>query len=609
MIMSISRFVFIVLCLVVSIQGSSQPLFPCSSLLEQPYGICSHISRPNYEWTYKDKNFDYITNCGINWIRTDFDRNVWNSSNKNIFGEILNQAKKNNTHILPILNKNLSDNADYSSYLNGVIKECGALTDYWEVMNEVDLYNSDRVENAKKYVEQLKKIRGVIKRSNPDAKVVYGGIAGLSNGFFEQTCKSDVFRYADVMNFHRYTSPENLISGFEFIKESMDKYGWSKPVWLTETGCSTFQNNGFYSELLPVAYSRLGVVPNQSVAAILYGDGLPDVMDYSMGIFPDFKEVRYCHVSELKLLKPKEIAVLYVSNGEFFPKEYASDLVAYVENGGTIICPNGAPFYYDLKKEGKLIQSNGSLQRNLHLSLLYNWTDKAKSLKADVEPSKYIAAEKSGLSYPTRLKIEKCRYLTDGNLHKGDQFIPLVFADNGNFKGCIAGVYKLNSSLKGNVIVSTRKSEDLPFSETTQALWLPRSFLISFAYGVDKVFYYKLRAYESSLTEKEQNYGLVHKNFKHKTAYIAYRTLVSMCPDKSTRPKLEKKEDIYYVTWKRPDGKYITAVWTLNCPKNVTFATDFRCYDYLGVEKVGARHNIMVTSAVSYLVSSSPLSY
>ena len=99
-------------------------------------------------------------------------------------------------------------------------------------------------------------------------------------------------------------------------------------------------------------------------------------------------------------------------------------------------------------------------------------------------------------------------------------------------------------------------------TEETQAMRLPRIYLISFACGMDKVFYYKSRSCELDTFEIEDHYGFLHKDYTPKPAFYTYQTLTKMCPNKSTRPKLERHGNVYIASWKRPDKKKAWALWT-----------------------------------------------
>lgn len=103
--------------------------------------------------------------------------------------------------------------------------------------------------------------------------------------------------------------------------------------------------------------------------------------------------------------------------------------------------------------------------------------------------------------------------------------------------------------------------ENVQKKEDVQAKRLPRAFIISLAYGFDKVFFYNFRARENSYFDKEENFGIVHKDLSEKKAYRTLTTLIKMLPNGSSRPTLIVKKNVYESEWRRPDGKRIRAYW------------------------------------------------
>ena len=96
--------------------------------------------------------------------------------------------------------------------------------------------------------------------------------------------------------------------------------------------------------------------------------------------------------------------------------------------------------------------------------------------------------------------------------------------------------------------------------EEEQAKRLSRIFLISFSYGVDKVFWYELRSNPKN-KGGEREFGIVTGDLVPKPAYFAYKTMTKMCPSGSLRPKLYILGSLYLAEWKRPDKKKVWAVW------------------------------------------------
>lgn len=97
--------------------------------------------------------------------------------------------------------------------------------------------------------------------------------------------------------------------------------------------------------------------------------------------------------------------------------------------------------------------------------------------------------------------------------------------------------------------------------EQKQAERLPQSFLLAFAYGVDKMFWYNLRSTESNMFYSEDNYGILHRDLSPKPAFSAYKTLITMCPSGSSRPVLKQKGDFFIASWIKPDKTKMFAAW------------------------------------------------
>lgn len=139
--------------------------------------------------------------------------------------------------------------------------------------------------------------------------------------------------------------------------------------------------------------------------------------------------------------------------------------------------------------------------------------------------------------------------------------------------------------------------------EQEQAYRIPRTYLISFAYGIDKVFTYSLRARENNVHSSEDNYGILHSNLTPKPAYYAYQTLTKMCPNRSTRPVLTEYGCVYLVKWKRPDGKIVYAVWTSKGKETVRVVRgNYNCYDIYGNVLSVYNDDIEITSSIKYFV-------
>jgi len=139
--------------------------------------------------------------------------------------------------------------------------------------------------------------------------------------------------------------------------------------------------------------------------------------------------------------------------------------------------------------------------------------------------------------------------------------------------------------------------------EETQARRLPRVFLISFACGVEKVFWYKSRAAESS-DYFEEHFGIWHKDYLPKPAYYAYKTLARMCPSGSKRPTIIRRGDVYIASWKQPGGKNVKALWTSekNSFLQLKRIENSVCYDINGREMRIEGTVIQLSPSIIYIL-------
>ena len=160
---------------------------------------------------------------------------------------------------------------------------------YFEMYNEPDVgENSVQVrwgDAADKYAEMLKAVYPAIKAANPQAQVVFGGIAydfftdqdkvNLENNgpfvraFFENVLKSGGGPYFDIMNFHFYplfgpnwttNFPKDgpgLVEKAASVRATMTKYGINKPLIITEAGWHNNSGSPYGDDRLQVRYVQM----------------------------------------------------------------------------------------------------------------------------------------------------------------------------------------------------------------------------------------------------------------------------------------------------------------------------------------------------------------
>lgn len=131
----------------------------------------------------------------------------------------------------------------------------------WEFYNEPDGGSELRAQYGHafwghygdKYAEMLAAVYPVIKKANPSANVVFGGLAydwfedqggPFAREFLDDVLAAGGGQYFDFMNFHTYppfasnwaAQGPGLLEKLEYIRAKMQSFGVDKPIIVTETG-------------------------------------------------------------------------------------------------------------------------------------------------------------------------------------------------------------------------------------------------------------------------------------------------------------------------------------------------------------------------------------
>lgn len=119
------------------------------------------------------------------------------------------------------------------------------------------------------YGALLKAAYPAVKRADPRAKVVFGGLSTNDYGFLERVYASGAGGSFDVMAVHPYTCRErpgkidrsvtgriqpSSFAGYREVRASMLGHGQDKPIWLTEFGWTTSSGECGVSESTQASY-------------------------------------------------------------------------------------------------------------------------------------------------------------------------------------------------------------------------------------------------------------------------------------------------------------------------------------------------------------------
>jgi len=194
----------------------------------------------------------------------------------------------------PLPGQSLDDLAEFMGALAERYDGDGYL-DGWKspVINHFELYNEPDHQlrwgnDGAAYAEMLSVVYPAIKAANPNAQVLFGGVAMdwftdvqegdafVNPGDFVRTFVDDVFaagggQYIDVMAIHQYPAfsaqwsstgiGKGLVEKVDATRQIMREYGLDKPIMVTESGTNSNRANGeeiqsrYVTELFTQAYA------------------------------------------------------------------------------------------------------------------------------------------------------------------------------------------------------------------------------------------------------------------------------------------------------------------------------------------------------------------
>ena len=559
-----------------------EPIFPCTEKLESPYGLSSEITRRKGEFDIRDESVDRLLKSGTNWVRLPMSWDVFYYDGHFVYktyDAAMETMKYTPFPILgvisPSYDKKLnawSNPMAFTEYVKELSLRYRHYISTWEIMPGMDYayFNGSKL-TPQQFYTTLRGVNNILKSVNPNNKVVLGALNRVRSSFLDTLCKYDGHKYFDVMSFTSYGDAESITGQANGLKRTMTRYGFKKPVWMTSVYYGTLpQENtadGFWEEVVPVALMKLGLPLKKVEVAVVEGrrEGVSAMNEHQIKKYLEgrFKKVHIISNMEIASLDPSSVPVLIP--GKNVP---ASDVEAYLAKGGTLILEDPLwPVF-------------------THIGVLNGPSKKAESVGAPALP-KFLKPAK-GFSFNYRWEFSRAtsaRYLTDENLCSGDEMIPLMVAGDDDFEAPVIAIYRL--AQRGNVIVQSRKgTAQYVDKEDEQARRVPRVHLMSFACGIDKVFWNGLRSAEQDSPRKSQYGGLYHSDLTPKPASVAYSVLTSMLPSGSTRPVLRAKESLYLVEWVAADGQKRWAVWCTDKadPTEIEITGKAQFVDYLGAK-------------------------
>ena len=531
----------------------------------RPFGVCSHPFAPR-EINIRKRLFDKMREANVQWLRTDFGWNVIEKQRGNydfkVHDEIADALAARDIKVLGILTEsrpnqnciNGEDRQDWLEYVAATVAHFKGRVSHWEILNEHDAGKISDKKYAAEYGRVLKAAAQTIRKANPEAVILYGGLALTNAAYVENTlreCPTDNF---DIMNFHCYPAPKPpesvLEENISKLKRAMDKFGGRKPIWLTETGATT-PDQVAGANMIRAVSRKMGL-DERKVAAI--SDGTTDSSSEARFLFPEAKKIRKIPFSKIGELDENYVLVLPTT--QEFPYSHLQGLESFVKIGGAAIHCGGFPLYFD--SDGKAKGGIEGINR-LGANLKPHW-DFSPALPATADLKK-VKNLKTYQNLPPEdfNKSIRCFDFNTEKSPEGTEFVPLISFEINGQTITPAAAYKFPN---GGAFISVADRTSTRVSEKFQAAQLVKIYLYALSRGVEKVFNYNFRSH-GEVSIFEGAYGLVRRDMSEKPAFAAYQTLTKLV---GRYPKItySKNGNICRADWISPDAAPVCALWTFD---------------------------------------------
>lgn len=565
----------------------AEPASSRPGVADSPYGVCSHLGGGE-EHDQMPKNLELMKAAGIAWARADFS---WSGVERkqgewtfDRLDRVVDETNRVGLQVLPILNYDVAwatpafQHLDaWLEYVRRVVERYRDRIRYWEVWNEPNLEGFWKATpSGADYATLLRETYKTIKAIDPELVVLYGGLAGVPIDYFEASLDAGAGEFFDVVNIHPYRgglTTEQAIRRFEkdiaqFTEALAKRNVAPKPVWITEMGWATppvfgETNNRVVSAGLQLLFpeSTTGDEPLPKVA-IFYDSRYEPSANAApqefyrllpAGYFARGRGgrgrrggveslVSFVDADGLEKLSPKDVPALVMPPSETFPADRFDALAKYVADGGALFLLGGVPLYYRsvIDETGFYKQENHNPthdadMRALRLSWYAWWTRENVPETAPL----FVASESAKALEGYQPVVKGSRFFDDSRLKEGDRFIPILEARDGDFSGVAACVYDFNSDYRGAVVVSSILGDgavgDNVSTVENQAVYLPQALLASFAFGVERYFWYEFHAPQRDDVDKEHHFGIVGQQLDPKPGYFAYQALTKARPATNSR--------------------------------------------------------------------------
>jgi hypothetical protein len=234
-------------------------------------GVHFHALWNDYTGEQRIQVLDKLVAAGVRWVRidlmwsyTEIAPGFYNPGTLQGLDFILSEAAKRGLKVLIVTfgtpswanggratNVPPSDPAFFARYASWLASTYRGRVAAWQVWNEPN-WTSFWAGSAADYAALLRTAHTAFKAADPDALVVFGGVAGNDDRWLRNAYAAGVHGAFDVMATHPYPSPSDTAPEVDetmartlIVHELMKANGdGDKPVWFTEFGWSSHANHG-----------------------------------------------------------------------------------------------------------------------------------------------------------------------------------------------------------------------------------------------------------------------------------------------------------------------------------------------------------------------------
>ena len=583
---------------------------PLAWAVENPYGICAHISRPHQEFSTRVEELTIMKEMGIGWCRTDFDWSLvepkqgeWRFDH---LDALMDDAARFGIQMLPILDYEVSwanrpwSDAHISAwrvYVRTMVTRYRGRCPVWEVWNEPNCTQSGLHPSPKpqEYARILKAAYEEIKAADPSARVSICGFGGVPLEYIEDVYKAGGAPYFDIMNVHPYQSTDKAEGKMEMrygqLRALMAKYGDAeKPVWATEIGLDTYPSRLTVPGFLRDALANVDASRRWRV---LYTDYEPSFLDTARRLLADEltqlgATLDTCLFRDLEArLAGSGVDALVLPYSEAYPAEAMEAVCDFVKAGGTMVDFGGMALFKPVRWKGLSchVVGGGNADRQKYAQKLRFgcefWCSNTNIPKRFASyPTAAFRAQRRGKVSDEVCPWGETRCFRPVGLKEGDAFIPLLVCETNGYTCVSMARIKYGSDFKGNVILGGYFERAFANDDVWQGKGCARQLNMGYAMGYEKLFWYEL--------QQCSDFGIVRrKTFAPREAYHAFRAFIDMRPAGSVNAIgawRSADDDLYHPQWTRPDGRVAGSVWSVSGrgrpPSFAQGAAEYR--DWLG---------------------------